>query len=341
MKKKEFIVLTWVGFLWTIILVLILSFFNVDEPYEVAKKDIGHEFTVYSKNNLETSFASIDGAIAYAKSLKQASVRSKLDGQLYWNNYDDFTVYQTEKMIADFAQFQEAVRYAKKFRDTKIYFNQGTSPVWENINIPPITNIIDAPLISQMPELPRGCEVTSLTMLLQYAGVKVDKMKLAAQIKRDPTPYEKRDGVTYFGNPYDGFVGDMYSFSNPGYGVYHGPIRELVELYMPDQIIDMTGSEFQDILYSLDYGIPVWVIVNTNFSRLSDSLFETWQTPTGQVSITYKEHSVLITGYDETFIYFNDPLAYIKNRKIPIRSFQEGWEQMGKQAITYVEDQTT
>ncbi|MCL6606225.1 MAG: C39 family peptidase [Paenibacillus sp.] len=243
-------------------------------------------------------------------------------------------------MIGDFDQFQEAILFAKKFQNSKIYFNQSKFPVWENIHIPSKTNIIDAPLISQLPELPRGCEVTSLTMILQYAGVKVDKMKLAAQIKRDPTSYEKRDGVTYFGNPNDGFVGDMYSFSNPGYGVYHGPIRELVEQYMPDQIIDMTGSTFQDILYNLDYGIPIWVIVNTNFSRLPDSLFETWQTPTGQVSITYKEHSVLITGYDETYIYFNDPLANIKNRKVSIRSFQEGWEQMGKQAITYVKDQS-
>ena len=42
--------------------------------------------------------------------------------------------------------------------------------------------IEDVPFIKQLPELPRGCEVTSLAMLLQYKGVQVDKMQLASEI---------------------------------------------------------------------------------------------------------------------------------------------------------------
>lgn len=44
---------------------------------------------------------------------------------------------------------------------------------------------LDVPLISQKPELKYGCEVASLAMVLQYAGIKVHKMQLANSIKKD------------------------------------------------------------------------------------------------------------------------------------------------------------
>ncbi len=45
---------------------------------------------------------------------------------------------------------------------------------------------LDVPLILQKPELMRGCEVTSLAMVLQFSGVKVDKMELASKIHYVP-----------------------------------------------------------------------------------------------------------------------------------------------------------
>lgn len=44
---------------------------------------------------------------------------------------------------------------------------------------------MDVPLISQNPELKNGCEVTSLAMVLQYAGIKVNKLELANSIKKE------------------------------------------------------------------------------------------------------------------------------------------------------------
>ena len=42
--------------------------------------------------------------------------------------------------------------------------------------------LANVPLIQQLRD--RGCEVTSLAMMLQYAGVSVDKMTLANEIKK-------------------------------------------------------------------------------------------------------------------------------------------------------------
>nr|WP_260983589.1 C39 family peptidase [Cytobacillus oceanisediminis] len=196
--------------------------------------------------------------------------------------------------------------------------------------------LLEAPIIWQMPELPRGCEVTSLAMLLMHQGVKVDKLTLASEVRKNPAEYRLDNGKVFFGDPNEGFVGNMYTYTEPGLGVYHKPIAELAEKYLPGKIKDLTGAGFQDIKSHLSDGRPVWVIINTEYKKLDDSFFQTWYTPGGPVKITTKEHSVLITGYDENFVYFNDPLSNEKNKKAPIKDFAESWVQMGRQAITYL-----
>lgn len=196
--------------------------------------------------------------------------------------------------------------------------------------------LLDAPLIWQMPELPRGCEVTSLAMLLQYKSIQVDKLTLAREVKKNPAEYQLQNGKIYFGDPNEGFVGNMYTYTQPGLGVYHKPIAELAEKYLPGKIADLSGADFEELKIHLSDDRPVWVITNTEYKKLEDSFFQTWYTPNGPVKITTKEHSVLITGYDKNSIYFNDPLTGEKNKKAPIKDFVEAWVQMGRQAITYL-----
>ncbi|MEK4671190.1 C39 family peptidase [Niallia sp. FSL R7-0271] len=194
--------------------------------------------------------------------------------------------------------------------------------------------LLDAPIIKQFPELPRGCEVTSLAMFLQYYQVKTDKMELAKKIERDKTPLSTKNGKIHWGDPNDGYIGDMYSYSKPGYGVYHKPIIELAEEYLPNKIDNLTGKQFEELKLYLSMDRPVWIITNTTYKKLPDSSFEVWETPNGKVKITYKEHSVLITGYDESFVYFNDPISGEKNKKEPLSPFIDAWKQMGSQALS-------
>jgi uncharacterized protein YvpB len=189
--------------------------------------------------------------------------------------------------------------------------------------------IIDAPLISQLPELPNGCEVTSLAMLLQQAGIKVDKLTLAKEIKKVPF---KENGV--YGDPNDGFVGNMYP-GPPGFAVYHGPVAELAKKYLGTKVVDLTGSKWSVIEEQLSQNHPVWVIVNSAFKWLPPEYFQDWHTKNGEMQVTMHEHSVLVTGYDEKKVYFNDPLTKIKNKSVAKDDFKEAWKQMGSQAISY------
>lgn len=198
-----------------------------------------------------------------------------------------------------------------------------------------VSKIVDVPVISQLPELPRGCEVTSLAMLLNFKGIEIDKLELAKLIQKDPTPYQIREGKVYFGNPNEGFVGDIYNLDEPGYGVYHKPIKELAESILPNQVVDLTGSDFSDLELSISNELPVWVIINSRYKPLPKNEFRVWDTSEGEVTITYREHSVVITGYDKEYIYFNDPLTGEKNKKAPKQDFISAWEQMGRQAISF------
>jgi uncharacterized protein YvpB len=192
------------------------------------------------------------------------------------------------------------------------------------------SEVLDIKLINQLPELPRGCEVTSLAMLLSSANINVSKMTLAEQIHKVPYMI---NGV--YGSPYDGFVGDMYSFKTNGYGSYHGPIFNLAKQYLGDRVVDLTDQSFDVILNQIKHGKPVWIISNTHYSYLPDQYWYTWKTSNGDIKVTWSEHSVLITGFDANYIYFNDPLDGIKNRKAPKASFIAAWEQIGKQAVSY------
>lgn len=161
----------------------------------------------------------------------------------------------------------------------------------------------NVPFIQQLPELDRGCEVTSLAMMLQYAGITVDKMKLANEIKKVDF---MNDGVR--GNPNEGFVGNIYTFSESGYGVYHGPLFQLAKKYLPNKAVDLTGKSIEELYKSVKAGQPVVIITNATFAPLDEDEFTTWETNNGDVSITYNEHCVVLIGYDQESVYIRDPL---------------------------------
>ncbi|MBC8080403.1 MAG: C39 family peptidase [Gorillibacterium sp.] len=194
---------------------------------------------------------------------------------------------------------------------------------------------LDVPNISQMPELYNGCEITSLTMLLHFFGEDLDKMKFAQMMDKDPAPMIKNNKgeIISWGNPQKGFVGDINGYHN-GFGVFHKPVAKLIERIMPGHALDLTGQPFEKVLIQLQEGKPVVVWTNTTFARL-DSGWMTWDTAEGPVRGTWKEHAVLLVGFDQEHLYINDPLDGSKSKRIDRKSFIESWKQMGEQAVSY------
>lgn len=295
-----------------------------------------YPFEVYVETQLQTRERTYQDAVDYAAGYTNASVLYRKTNEVVWDNFLAFNVYYGTDEYAEFDTFGEAVAFAQDKPRVYMYYRRNNSMIWSNDDeLPTAHRITGVETILQNPELPRGCEVTSLAMLLRYYNVKVTKLELADKITKDTTEYRRSGSTVYAGNPYKGFVGDMSNANNFGFGVYHGPIYELLRYYKPAAGMDLTGCYFDSLFYLIRMDKPIWIITNATYKPLPSSEFETWVTPDGEISITRKEHSVLVTGYDENYIYFNDPLA--GERAASRTEFIEAWEQMGRQAVAVAE----
>jgi uncharacterized protein YvpB len=197
----------------------------------------------------------------------------------------------------------------------------------------PEKNILDVPLISQKPELQNGCEVTSLAMLLRYAGYDVDKLTLARQVKKDTEPLMQKNGdIKQWGDPNKGFVGDMTG-KRKGFAVYNKPLEELLRRYMGERAVNLTGQPYEALLDSVAAGKPVVVWATGDFTLPTE--WESWRKDGKKIIAPFDEHVVLLVGYDDRFAYVNNPLSGVKQQRVKHAALRKSWESLGKQAITY------
>lgn len=195
--------------------------------------------------------------------------------------------------------------------------------------------VLDVPIISQYPELQNGCEVTSLAMLLNYAGIQVDKMILADKVIKDDIPltHDDEGNILQWGNPDEGFVGDITG-EEVGFGVYDKPILELLNQYMPNRGVNLTNQSFHQLIKSINKGKPVIVWITISYE--SPKEYKKWKKGAQTIKATFEEHAVVLVGYDKKYCYINDPASGKKAQKIKKSTFKKIWSKMGKMAVSYV-----
>ena len=186
---------------------------------------------------------------------------------------------------------------------------------------------LNVPLENQMPDLPNGCEVTSLSMVMNYYGIKVSKNELAETIQHVDS---FTDGGKYRGNPHQGFVGHM-TIANAGWCVYNEPLYNVARKYT-SHIENITGSDFLSLLKLVSTGHPVMIITTTTFNKVNN--MQTWDTNTGKVNVTPSSHACVITGYSKPkkVVYVNNPYGY-KNQPVNWKNLQASYNQQGRQAL--------
>ncbi|WHY85909.1 C39 family peptidase [Neobacillus novalis] len=194
--------------------------------------------------------------------------------------------------------------------------------------------LLNVPLVKQNPELKYGCEIASLTMVLQFAGKKVDKLQLAKEIKKDNDPIkrDKKGNILSWGDPDQGFVGDM-SGRNAGYAVFDKPIIDLMQKYLPGRSLNLTGKSFDAVLNQINNGQPV-IVWTTGDYRLPDR-WEEWKHQDETIRTPLDLHAVVLVGYNEQSVYLNDPLSGKKSYPVKKEIFIPSWKALQKRAVSY------
>ncbi len=193
------------------------------------------------------------------------------------------------------------------------------------------TTLIDVPLENQNDPiaLGNGCEITSLSMLLNYYDYQTNKNQLADLLTY--VPVHVTDEIC--GNPHDGFVGDITG-GNEAMGVGVEPLGKVAEQIVStdQQVIVSTEIPFESLVDIVRQGQPVVVITTTDFQVPEEENFRYWQTSSGEVKVSPLCHAVVITGVGKKEVYVNDPFGY-KNRAVDRNDFATIYERMGQQAL--------
>lgn len=159
--------------------------------------------------------------------------------------------------------------------------------------------------VMQEPELPTGCEITSLTCLLNYLGFPADKVVMADTY----LDYVLEGGTNY--TFFEKYIGNPHA---DGYGCYSPVIVKAAEKYLADQnssmtTVNLSGSSKEELFRVIASGHPI-VIWNTVWAQYHDS-YLAWTTPDGEeVYWNTYEHCMLLTGYDynQSIVTVFDPL---------------------------------
>ncbi|MHC1685461.1 MAG: C39 family peptidase [Clostridiaceae bacterium] len=190
-----------------------------------------------------------------------------------------------------------------------------------------ITNIVP---INQFPELPTGCEITSVTMLLNWYGVNVNKLQLADAVTKYSIPRINSNGVLMGHSPNEGFIGNPYDSSS--FGIYNKALEKLTDRFSNDSSLNVSNYDLHYLLSIVSSGRPVIAWVTIGFSQ--PYVGSEWVTEKNErVTWMVPEHSVLIIGYNKNNVIILDPYDG-KRKEIDKNTFQTRYDQMGRQALT-------
>ena len=201
-------------------------------------------------------------------------------------------------------------------------------------------NIITSYHIKNVPYLnqislgyPTGCEAVSAAMLLKYKGYDVSAQNIIDNTRNGSKKYKAENGLWYGANPFEEFVGHpSRGLSKGSYGVFAKPITEAMQVYAGSRVKNISGVSENELFNQVSKGNPVVVWCVKNGGNLTQGVTWNYEDGSGTFQELVGEHCAVLIGYDENYVYLNDPSAG-KNVKQSRSKFISNWKTLFSQAI--------
>lgn len=191
------------------------------------------------------------------------------------------------------------------------------------------------PIINQMPELPTGCEITALTMAVNYYGYDIDKVTMATEYLPTVSAnlHYGSDGLLYGSDLNEYFVGDPTT--ELGYICGTGAIVTAADSYLTEtgselRAEDITGTEPEQLYQFVSENIPVvvWVTIEMADRQAAQG----WYTEQGKyVDWSMNDHGAVLIGYSEDTVIIADPISGLM--EYDKQQFENVYESRGRQSV--------
>lgn len=218
------------------------------------------------------------------------------------------------------------------------YLDQKPVAVINDSSDTPVEELVTSYHIEKVPYInqlklgyPTGCEAVSATMVLKYKGYDVSAKDIINKTKTGSKKHQKSDGLWYGANPFEEFVGNpSLGLGKGSYGVFAKPIAEAMGAYASEKVTNISGCSENELFNQVSKGNPVVVWCVKNGGNLKEGV--TWHYDGGTFKELVGEHCAVLIGYDEDYVYLNDPSAG-ENVKQSKAKFISNWKQLFSQAI--------
>ncbi len=203
-------------------------------------------------------------------------------------------------------------------------------------NYIPYHSIKNLTHIYQLPELPTGCEITSLTMVLNYFGVDIDKETLAESYLEKDSFYNNGDGITRgpdYRYVFAGSPDDEHSF-----GCFPPCIVNAADACLSDYGFDLhakdvSGSSFYSLFDYINEDRPVVLWMTMDLKRPKRQV--SWNIMDTDEEVTWpsNEHCVVLSAYNyyENTVTIYDPMRGITD--LSMENVRKRYDDIGQHAV--------